>query len=215
MSGLIEKAEKLVPETVNYVDQSDNDSDAGLSDTVGEIKDFNDSLYDLVPFLEIGQIGGPNEDPPIPLVSPIPELSSSAILPNLCIEAQSYQRNILDKFPKADMELVAVMAELNWLRHERIRNLSNKDQDEHDFEESFPVSEVDTSTIPTSFQPSSIFSKAPSETSAGTSVYESNEQGVGYVRFPLPPVKLGLGKPFTCTICFQTLKNIDHRAGWR
>lgn len=217
-----------MPETINYVDEDDED-DVDLSFTVEELKEFNDCLYDLVPFLETTQIDTLDESTGVQSqmlsTSQISELSSSATLPNLRIEAQSYQRNILDKFPNANLELVGTMAELNWLRHERIRDLSNKDADTealdsstNAFEHTPTKSEVDTSTIPTSFQPSSTFSKAQSCSSIGTSLYEpsqSNIASTGHVRFPNPPLRFRSGKSFVCTICFQPLKNIHSKGQWR
>lgn len=215
--GFVDKAEKLVPETTNYFDE-DDDSDVELSVTVDEIKELNDCLYDLVPFLETVPRDTPSNETSeahIPPTGRVSDLLSSTTLPSLRIEARSYQRNILDKFPNADPELVGVMAELNWLRHERIRDLTSKDGNAEDaLEDILAKSEVDTSTIPTSFQPSSIFSKAESCLSTGTSVYEAN-QSMNHVLFPNPPIKLSSGKPFTCTICSQTLKNVNARTQWK
>lgn len=234
MYGFIEKAEKLVPETTNYIDEeSDDGSDIELSFTIDEIKDFNDSLFDLVPFLEMVQIGTPNEDPEIQillnLTSSISNLSSSTILTGLRTEALSYQRNILDKFPKADLELVGIMAELNWLRHERIRDIASMNENAGNpfkqistqseigastIQTPFQPSEIGASTIQTSFQPSSIFSWSQTCPSAGTSFYEPN-QSIGNARYPNPPKKSGPGTSSTCTICFKNLNNISARTQWR
>ena len=155
--------------------------------------------------------------------------------------AQSYCRNIMDKFPGAPQGLVQRLGEANCERHKRIReqleypcNLEEVrtqlevDEVEDDCKQTdagrdtlFHDSGLGTSIAAPStllaVPPTSTFlnrrpAKAPS-TATFTSFLTDDTSHGG--RMPPMPYDAHTGKPFKCNICGQIIRNVTTRVDWK
>jgi hypothetical protein len=130
--------------------------------------------------------------------------------------ATIYVRNILDKFPSADIKLIQRLGECNWQRYVKIRN-------------SKEGSEIDRGILLEAagsiFQPTSIFhdsglgSTIPANScyaaSASSFISKAGDADGGYFRVPPMPKEVFDGKPFECFICRHIIHHIKNRVDWK
>ena len=144
--------------------------------------------------------------------------SPSTSIPNFEVSepATIYVRNILDKFPSADMRLIQRLGECNWQRYVMIRKAKEG-------------SEIDREHLPDAtgsiLQPVSLFHDsglgssrlANSCYAASVSSFISRAGDVDgeFFRVPPTPKEVVDGKPFECFICGRTMHHIRTRVEWK
>jgi hypothetical protein len=130
--------------------------------------------------------------------------------------ATIYVRNILDKFPAANIGLIQRLGECNWQRYVKIRN-------------SKEGSEIDRGILLEAagsiFQPVSIFhdsglgSTIPANScyaaSASSFISRAGDADGEYFRVPPVPKEVFDGKPFKCFICRHIIRHIKNRIDWK
>jgi hypothetical protein len=177
-----------------------------------DVKDSNDSLYDLVPFLE-----------------DVLECSLTASSDSVSDEREGselfgekvYERNILDKFPSLDERVAERLAHLNWIRHVRIRKLAEAQKaTPQPVAEPSHAAKAETETESSGTIISSIYSSIfdtyeVCSTASASSFATSMAEESGQARIPPPPVTLGHGIEFQCSICFKTLCGISNGFQWK
>jgi len=187
-----------------------------LEDLIEEIGGANDSLCELVPFLEdILEVG----------------FSSTSFSGEEQQEfepdhaAKTYERNILDNFPVVEKSLAKCLAILNWKRHQNIRELALSQHSPAEELELDSVALLSSEAAKTdagfsgtaaSTRYDSIFDNDDSKsifsaTSYGTPVAEESAP----VTIPPPPVELRHDVEFECNICFKTQRGIYNMPLWR
>jgi hypothetical protein len=194
------------------MDLEDNDDRDRLSMSISSLATYTTWLMDLLPAMEdtlnfASQAKGEDE-------------SSSLLDFHVSGPARSYILKILDRFPKANPQLVERLGEANWQRHVALRNGVTKEAEgTHVVIEEAPKSVF----VPVSlFQDSGLGTSLPAHTSyAATSVShtsfvssQADEEGGG-LRVPHTPKAVSQGIPFTCEICGQTLSQIKNRIDWK
>jgi len=199
--NLLAAANHFVPEIAEFI--GSEELELKPDELIIEIKESNDSLYDLVPFL--GEL--------IESDFKATDLDES---PQTSYPGEKiYERNILDKFPALDKTFAESLAQINWIRHVRIRDMALAHQVEGD---ACSESESDfSSTVPSTVL-SLIFddndddsNSAASVSSFATSVAEES----GQARIPPPPVPLEHGVEFQCNICFKMQYKIYNKFQWK
>ena len=155
-----------------------------------DIKLLTDGLMDLLPTLEqsLPRIGKLARTPP-PTPPPAFRVSEPAF---------TYARNVYDKYPTADIELIERLGEANWLRHVKIRKriyeVANDDS-------------ADDSALGTSTS-----THFDSHASFISSHADGKERSA---RIPPTPKEVCAGQPFQCGICGQTIHGTRNRVDWK
>ena len=179
-------------------------------DTIGrDIRFLTACLMELVPTLEqsLPRVGKPARSA---FLTPPPAFRVSE-------PAFTYVRNICDKFPQADIELIERLGEANWQRHVKVRNridqVANDDLVESKAFVVTPFSEFRDSALGSSIPTRSQYAaSAASHTSFVSSHADGEERSI---RVPPTPAEVSTGKPFQCNICGQTLHKIRSRVDWK
>jgi hypothetical protein len=118
--------------------------------------------------------------------------------------AKYYVLQIVDKYRDANITLVERLGEANWRRHNFLR-----------MEKQRP-----TKTDCPDFHDSGLGTTLPAQSQVAISVashtsFLSEEGDRHRRRVPKMPDEVGLGKPFECSLCGQTLSFIKNRIGWK
>lgn len=213
---LFEVVLSLMPEAGDIIepnwDDDDSTSEFDLSDAAENIKDSVDLLFDISPFIDDLYFATEPED----ATTGQRALTVKPANDPPCFEAQPYRRNILDKFPDIDKQLAETLAEINWTRHQRIREWAM----------SYENREV--KTVKTNFADSglrsSIFTFNPllnptqgnpfSSNASVTSVETNNSAMSGDVRIPKIPTPSSTGI-IKCCVCFESLSGVNTKRLWR
>lgn len=207
---LFEAVLSLMPEAGDIIepdwDDDDSTSEFDLSDATENIKDSVDLLFDIAPFIDDLYFATGPEDTTTGQGALTVESTNNPP----CFEAQSYQRNILDKFPHIDKQLAETLAEINWARHQRIREWakSHETQEVKTVKTNFADSGLRNSIFtlnpllnPTRGNP---FNSDASVTSFGT----SNSRMGGDVRIPEMPTPSST-RIIKCCVCFESLSGVN------
>lgn len=214
------------------------DQDARLFAAIHELTELNDCLCNLVPTLDTIPVGTPSDDDE--------QLDAASVVSAECDnrvldQDLPYFGSVRDKFPRASAKLVQNLAELNWSRHNLIRNTRKRWEDgplQTEQVQQDRVQQPDRGESTIHIQPSNaadsgyesmqagnavlldphppLFQKAMSVHSISSFGATTNPEKIGRTRYPPPPIKLGPdAKSFTCTICYRMLKGIDSKLLWR
>ena len=238
--GLLEKVGDVVPredglyDSAGEADDSETeDTDNALDNIIDSITTYVDCLMDTTASLEQAAEATKSriidfEISQIPL--PISDASEMA---------QSYCRNILDKFPDAPQMLVQRLGEANCERHKRIRNrLENawsleeiatqiKVEVEDDCQQTvsgeetlFHDSGIGTSIAASSVmhagpQNSALSTKPPKALSVATFTSFLTDETYHGGRMPSLPSDACAGKPFRCDLCGQIVRNVSTWVDWK
>jgi hypothetical protein len=122
--------------------------------------------------------------------------------------ATIYVRNILDKFPMADINLVQRLGESNWQRHIKVRN--RNEVSDRTFTTCGAKSVFHDSGVGSSIPPTSGY--APS---ASSLVSKAGDADSEYFRVPPTPKEVLDGKPFECFICGHVVLHLKSRVDWK
>ncbi len=122
-----------------------------------------------------------------------------------------YVRNIQDKYPDADEELVRRLGQANWERHVRLRKIFNQ--------ESAPATER-SFFKPASFRDSALGSSIQIPTDYEPSVATSfasnpDDSDSNHFRVPPLPQESRPGAGFICPFCRTLLLDVRSRASWK
>ena len=151
--------------------------------------------------------------------------------------AQSYCRNIIDKFPDAPRDLIQRLGEANWEQHKRIRErletvdsrsleeVNTQIKVEDDYQQTIAGGETlfHDSGLGTSVAAYSIIpqnptfrtTKIPKAASIATfTSFLTNDTKHGG-RMPPMPHDAHTGKPFRCNIYGQVVRNVSTRIDWK
>jgi hypothetical protein len=191
-------------------------------DIIEDIRDSVDCLYDLVPSIEELFLSKETTKAAIQALGG-QELEETQLVPDLPTPPQYYTFNIRDKFPTIDQTLAEVLGEINWARHQRIRQWITA-QEESENPKPAPVApqeedsglgdSVFTFQTPMPLIQGNPFSNTRSEISA-TSFGTTSASVSGHARVPRPPVPLSPGVKFECNICFRQLDGVDTKMLWK
>jgi hypothetical protein len=154
---------------------------------------------------EIAKVDLGTDTPQLDQEIPEFEVSGSAMI---------YVRNILDKFPNADVKLAQRLGEANWQRHVKIR--SGNQISKVELEVAGAKSVFHGSSV---FHDSGLGSSMPSASSyapsASSFVSKVGDDDSEYFRVPRTPTEVFEGKPFKCFICGRFLVQIKNRVDWK
>jgi hypothetical protein len=206
---------------LEFDDLSEASSEA-MSDTLEDIKDSINCLYDLGPSIEELFLSRENTKMEIHAVE-----QKTQPVPEPPLPSQFYTSNIIDKFPAIELSLAQVLGEINWIRRQRLKQWSEAQEErERECEDVKPApaapQEKDSGVGDSifTFQASmpqtqhNPFSDTRSELSA-TSFGTANTSVSGQARVPRPPVPLVPGVKFECNICFRQLVGVDTKLLWK
>ncbi|KAF8535118.1 hypothetical protein BDD12DRAFT_939628, partial [Trichophaea hybrida] len=199
----------------------DDPVEESITDAIEDIRSSIDCLYNLVPSINEKFI---SED----MSGKDSLLSEAKRLKSLqpaesSFPAQYYALNICDKFPKIETSLAQAMGEINWTRHQRVRQwIANQEQLLNESACKITAREQDSGigdsifTFEAPMHPTrrNPFADDKSEVSA-TSFGTTCSSVSGNANVPRPPVALAPGVKFKCTICFQQLSGVNNRLLWK
>jgi hypothetical protein len=143
-----------------------------------------------------------------------PSKSHQEILDFEVSESAMYIRNILDKFPSADIRLAERLGESNWQRHVMIRN--RNEGSEIDIGQEVPRSVFQPTSI---FHDSGLGSSMPTTlcyaASLSSFMSKAGDADNKYFRVPQTPKEVVDGLPFECFICRHMIIHIKNRIDWK
>jgi hypothetical protein len=133
--------------------------------------------------------------------------------------AVPYVRNVQDKFPRANQELVRRLGEANWQRHERLRAIqasgpASESKAIKDSKSLFrPVSLFQDSALGSSIRTQSQRAESNASHSSFVSSSADNEKS----RFQVPGLPKGAsyGEPFMCPYCCEMVFKVNSRIDWK
>ena len=226
--------DEVIPEEEDGLDDSSNDSDdseagemeGGFDNIISNITTYVDCLMDTTPSLQQAA-----ETSKSYMVS---DTVDQVHLPLFDVSemAQSYCRNIIDKFPEAPRDLIQRLGEANWEQHKRIRErletVDNRSLEEVDTEDDcqqtitgeetlFHDSGLGTSVAAPNIpqNPTFLTAKYPKAASIATfTSFLTNDTNYGG-RMPPMPHDAHTGRPFRCNICGQVIRNVLTRIDWK
>lgn len=153
-----------------------------------------------------------------PVVFEKPRRSTELVGFTVSGPAEIYVRNIRDKYPNAEAELVQRLGQANWERHVKVRKALDRVEEQEDL---FPIPE------PSLFKPSSF-----RDSGLGTTIKDSElrayepslatsfasqagDADIHHFRVPpMPALLLGV-TGFTCPYCAQYLTAVKNRRDWK
>jgi hypothetical protein len=196
-----------------------------MSETLEDIQDSINCLYDLGPSIE--ELFLSRETTKVEIHALEQELEEIQPIPDSPSPSQFYTSNIIDKFPAIELSLAQVLGEINWTRRQRIKQWGDAQEErERACEDVKPApaapqgkdsgigDSVFTFQAPMLRIQHNPFSDTRSETSA-TSFGTTNTSVSGQARLPRPPVPLVPGVKFECNICFRQLVGVDTKLLWK
>jgi hypothetical protein len=134
--------------------------------------------------------------------------------------AKHYVLQIVDKYRDANLTLVERLGEANWQRHNFLR-MEKQRLTKIDFPEIASHEPPKSISQPFSvFHDSGLGTPLPVQSQVAISVashtsFLSEEGDLHRRRVPKMPDEVGLGKPFKCNLCGQTLSFIKNRISWK
>lgn len=129
-----------------------------------------------------------------------------------------YVRNISDKYPDAETELIERLGQANWERHVKIRKLLDYPAEQ---ENPFPVPEPSLfklssfrdSGLGTTIEEHELSAYEPSLATSFAS--RANDADIHHFRVPPMPVRLPESTGFTCPYCALYLTTVKNRRDWK
>lgn len=195
-------AQRLLPQISSCISDGPEPAPKKL---IARMKQSNDSLYYLVPYLD--EIIDSDCDTASDIQHENPEGSSEP-----SPEEKAYENNILHKFPHLNGRVARNLARVNWIRHARIRDMSesyeagqNTGIDASHFEKKAARADCDSVLSTDSDSNSDDFSTIATTTA----------ESIGQTAVPLPPVQLQRDVEFLCNICFTVQRGIYNKHQWK
>ena len=189
-------------------DDTLNDLEVDKNSFIEDIAGFINCLMDLIPTFERIDQARPSRKQT--------ERSPTLEVFDVTEPAHVYVRQILDRFPNAQVRLAERLGEANWQRHNEIcrRMDDGLEESESNLNNRFVAkSRFHDSGLGTSVPAESTYAMTTASKASFASSLAEREQGS--LRVPPTPVEVANKIPFTCSICHQTVHNIRDRRDWK
>jgi len=202
----------------------DDPFDTNVSDIIEDIKGSIDCLYDLAPSIEVLFIHrdistAADKDY---IQAPKQGLKSvpATVEADTRFSAKHYTHIIQKRFPKIEISLAEALGEINWSRHQRIRQTATNQEApkapvRKPSVEEWLKGSISNFRAPMSSSQHNSFADNKSVLSATSfRTTSSTSSAGGNEKVPRPPTKLMPGVKYECNICFKMLTGVDTKLLW-